>query len=195
MTLTVPKSKKSAPSKRRSAKGVRPSTQPDTAGIAVEDSEADSCSATPNAATPMNMSKGESARKARISDGPEWVSWSSMKTRCTNPNRRSYKWYGGRVIKVCERWQSFSNFLADMGPRPDGHSLDRINPNGNYEPENCMWSPQSVQMQHNTRTKLTDYMVLEARVRCERGEGIKAVAREFGVLETTLGMAVRGQTW
>lgn len=73
---------------------------------------------------------------------PEWVCWHSMRQRCSNPNHKSYAQYGGRGIRVCERWSdSFDAFLADMGKRPtQSHSVDRINVNGNYEPANCRWA-------------------------------------------------------
>ena len=63
-----------------------------------------------------------------------------MRQRCSNPNNIGYSNYGGRGITVCERWQTFENFLADMGHPPRGKSLDRINVNGNYEPSNCRWA-------------------------------------------------------
>jgi hypothetical protein len=78
----------------------------------------------------------------------EYKSWMAMKSRCTNPRLRAWKWYGGRGISVCERWMnSFENFLADMGIRPLGKSLDRYpNRNGNYEPGNCRWATQRQQV-------------------------------------------------
>ncbi len=78
--------------------------------------------------------------KANGKRAPEYHSWSCMIQRCTNPNRYSWKYYGGRGITVCDRWLKFVDFLADMGARPPGTSLDRINNDGNYEPGNCRWA-------------------------------------------------------
>ena len=63
-----------------------------------------------------------------------------MRSRVSNPKRREWRWYGGRGITCDPRWALFVNFLADMGERPDGTSLDRIDPDGNYEPGNCRWA-------------------------------------------------------
>lgn len=81
---------------------------------------------------------------------PTYGIWAAMITRCTNPNARYYERYGGRGIKVCERWLKFENFLADMGVRPEGLTLERKNNDDNYSPENCIWA--TLAQQANNRS-------------------------------------------
>ena len=74
-----------------------------------------------------------------------WRSWMSMLWRIDDPTCSSYPRYGGRGITVCDRWRTFDAFLADMGPRPDGTTLDRVDNDGNYEPGNCRWATKAEQ--------------------------------------------------
>lgn len=86
--------------------------------------------------------------EGNLDNHPLRLIWKSMLMRCNNPNVMGYKHYGGRGIKVCDRWSGelgFENFVNDMGERPDGTTLDRINYDGGYEPSNCRWATQETQ--------------------------------------------------
>lgn len=99
----------------------------------------------------------------------EYRIWRNMRYRCNNPNSRQYQDYGGRGISVCPRWDSFVSFLEDMGSRPKGKSIDRINNDANYEPSNCRWATMFEQ-NGNTRTNV---MI--------DGKCASQIAREIGV--------------
>jgi hypothetical protein len=90
-----------------------------------------------------------------MTGSPTFISWSGMLRRCENKNSDRYRYYGAKGVCVCDRWRGkdgFSNFLADMGERPAGTTLDRIDPSGNYEPSNCRWATARVQ-QTNRRNR------------------------------------------
>lgn len=105
--------------------------------------------------------------------------WAAMKDRCLNPNNMHFAEYGGRGITVCQRWiESFENFIADMGPRPPGLTIERINNNGNYEPGNCRWaSRREQQCNRRVNVMLTGF----GKLQC-----ISAWARELGMQRSSL---------
>lgn len=84
---------------------------------------------------------------------PTWHSWNCMTKRCRLESHISYHRYGGRGIVVCERWKKFENFLEDMGERPEGKTIDRIDNDGNYEKLNCKWSTRSEQQRNKSPFK------------------------------------------
>jgi len=119
-----------------------------------------------------------------MSRSPEWTCWESMLRRCSDPRVKFYRRYGGRGIKVCDRWRDFANFFADMGPRPSPkHSIERNDTNGNYEPGNCRWATP-IEQQNNR----SDNVLLTHNGRTMT---LTQWAREVGMAENTLRARIR----
>lgn len=109
---------------------------------------------------------------------PTYASWKAMLNRCERPTHKKFQHYGGRGISVCEQWHSFDSFYADMGPRPAGTTLDRINNSGNYEPGNCAWESRF----HQQRNRRNNRMVtIDGRTQC-----LMDWATENGLRVTTI---------
>lgn len=109
---------------------------------------------------------------------PEYKVWGAMKARCTNPKNPQYKDYGGRGITVCPEWAKFENFIADMGKRPDGMTLERADNNMGYGPDNCVWAP----MIENCNNRRTSKFV----VYCGERHTLAEWARIAGVTRGTM---------
>lgn len=109
---------------------------------------------------------------------PTYVTWLRMWNRCRNKNERNYKYYGGRGIVVCSRWKDYRNFLFDMGERPVGRTLDRINNDGNYGPENCRWATASEQLSNRRTVKIIEIN--------GRKQTATAWSKEFGLKLSTV---------
>lgn len=98
--------------------------------------------------------RGDTHRRHGKRQTATYKAWLTTKQRCSNPRNQDYRLYGGRGVKMCERWLKFANFLADMGERPNGLTLDRFpNNDGNYEPGNCRWATQKQQAATRRRPK------------------------------------------
>jgi hypothetical protein len=114
-------------------------------------------------ATGGNLRKGRAfscgcvRRKHGMAGSPTWVSWRSMRDRCLNVRNPGYANYGGRGITIAERWDDFAAFLADMGERPKGLTLDRIDNDGNYEPGNCRWATMRTQSRNSRMNTLLEH--------------------------------------
>jgi len=109
----------------------------------------------------------------------EYIVWSHMRDRCRNPRNKRYDRYGGRGIKICERWDDFAVFLSDMGSRPSPqHTIERNDNNGNYEPENCRWATRQEQNSNQSHTRLL--------VAFGRTQSVSAWARELGIRRESL---------
>lgn len=100
-----------------------------------------------------------------LTNTPEFIAWKSMRSRCSNPKRKDFARYGGRGIRVCERWDrgdgvksGFECFLEDMGPKPSPrYSLDRLDNDLNYDPQNCHWALPVQQTRNRSNTRLVEY--------------------------------------
>jgi hypothetical protein len=128
-----------------------------------------------------SVTHGESGRAGRRS--PEYSVWAKMIGRCTNPREKRWADYGGRGIQVCERWRQFENFRADMGDRPAGMTIERIDNNGNYAPSNCRWATDHEQ-KRNMRSNVN--LTFNGRTMCATDW-----ARELGMRVVTLHCRIR----
>ncbi len=112
-----------------------------------------------------------------------YVSWAGMIRRCTNPTSGGWKHYGGRGIRVCERWRKFEHFFADMGARPIGATIERSDPNGHYEPMNCRWATPGEQQRNRRNTVFIEHDGLRLT--------LPTWAKKLGINQATLRSRLR----
>lgn len=133
---------------------------------------------------------------------PLYGTWRNMLSRCENPRDHKYHDYGERGISVCNEWRDINVFIRDMGERPKGMTLDRIDNNGNYEPGNCRWATKSEQSRNRRNVRLTMELVEQIRalpMRGGNGRGPgysrKEVASMYGISLHTLDQVLGGHQW
>lgn len=137
----------------------------------------------------------ESNFKHGLTDTPTWNSWFAMRQRCLNPKAPAYAMYGARGITVCEHWDSFLNFLADMGERPANHTIDRIDSRGNYTPENCRWATPTMQSRNTSAVLFEAHEPAQIRWLISEGYSQAEIARFFEVSRSVIGHIANGRTW
>lgn len=126
---------------------------------------------------------------------PEYRIWCAMITRCTNPRQSHYHRYGGRGISICDRWRnSYAAFLQDMGPRPSqNHSIDRIDNDGNYEPENCRWATTKEQFRNVAKNLHFTFYGTTRPIR--DWSAISSVKENTIIMRLRLGWSERAAVW
>ena len=135
------------------------------------------------------------SRRMGLGSTRTYSTWKGLRQRCENSRNSNYPHYGGRGIAICERWRDFENFIADMGERPDGMSLDRIDNDGNYEASNCRWATQTEQNRNRRVAVITADLADEILGRLEHGESARSIARRMGLGHASVLCVRHGQTW
>lgn len=138
---------------------------------------------------------------------PLYSAFAGMKDRCYNKRHKSYHRYGGRGITVCDRWlvrgSGFWNFVEDMGQRPKGHSLDRVDNNGPYSPDNCRWATRKEQTanaqlargERHGHSKLNAQSVLLVKALLSEGWSTRQVGARFNISRQSIADIKAGRTW
>ena len=142
----------------------------------------------------MSLTRHGHARKGAVTS--EHRIWRAMIDRCWNPHNKSFRYYGALGVQVCERWlRSFENFLADMGERPRGTSLDRVDNDRGYEPDNCRWATPTTQVRNSRRTDLNVVAVCLIRHMKRRGASCAAIGHAFGISRSQVSKISKRLRW
>lgn len=145
-----------------------------------------------------NPRKGPAHNRYRhgMTTSSTYKSWSGMKARCYKTDMQDYPKWGGRGITVCDRWRnSFECFLADMGEKPDGVTLERINNDGNYEPANCRWATRTDQSRNRGYCRVDEFKARRIRIKRAAGATLEALSREYGIAVSHVHRIALGEAW
>ena len=147
-----------------------------------------------NGITERNLKHGEAYRGLETL---EYKSWRAMMSRCYSLGHSEFRHYGDKGIKVCERWQEYSNFLEDMGRKPTSkHTIGRKDHSKDYTPENCEWQTRTKQGRNTTRVKVTMPMAKEIRwLWNHTGLTTREIGRKFDIHHSTVWQIVNHVTW
>jgi hypothetical protein len=143
----------------------------------------------------QHIRHGHTSRMGGRKDSPTYVSWQAMRTRCNRPDRDPDSKYAGRGISYDPAWDSFDQFLADMGERPEGTTLERMDNAAGYSASNCCWATPVEQARNRRNARLTFDQAVEVAVRRLRGETRPSLAKAFGISESLPREIVKGRTW
>lgn len=155
-------------------------------GTSLKNADIQSCGCLQKNITIQRSTKHGHSKRGKVSK--TYRTWYAMTQRCTNPKHRHYHNYGGRGVKVCERWIKFENFLEDMGESPaQYHSIDRINNCGNYDKQNCVWADRKQQARNKRNNHLETY---DNRTQC-----LASWAEEYGIKYKTLCSRILIHNW
>lgn len=129
-----------------------------------------------------------------------YISWQDMKRRCgassSSASEATRRNYYDKGIRVCNRWlNSFEAFLEDMGRKPEGYTLDRLNGEKDYDPENCRWASVKQQAQNRINNKLTENDVRKIKILCDKGKTRRQLATQFNVHPSTISNIALGKYW
>ncbi len=126
---------------------------------------------------------------------PLYKMWHGMIRRCHDKKSLQFANYGARGVTVCQEWRDFWRFLDDMGPRPPGHSIDRINNLGNYEPSNCRWATSAEQSRNRRSSVITRTLAIEIKRRAKHGEKTGDIARSMALEYDQVRNVIVGLSW
>lgn len=143
----------------------------------------------------LNVRHGHSRGESAGGHSRTYQAWRGARTRCENPRNKRWASYGGRGITVCDRWLRFDAFLADMGECPDGMTLDRIDNDRGYEPDNCRWATWADQSRNRRYCVLTAESAAALRHARKLGMSLRQLGSTFGVSKSTASACINGHVW